>query len=212
MAEEKGERDMLQSLHRHWNMVAVVRGFTLLFLIAAFIAGCATPKGVTVAQRRDYVQQMRTKTLNDLYQAEPQTKEKIKKAAGYGVFNNIGTNIIFVSTGGGFGVVHNNSSGDDVYMRMGEAGVGLGLGLKDFRAVFIFNNKQTLHDFIITGWEFGGEADAAAKAGDQGAEVSSAASVDSIQEDVEIYQITENGIALSATISGTKYWWDKELN
>jgi len=29
---------------------------------------------------------------------------------------------------------------------------------------------------------------------------------------MEIYQFTESGIALQATIAGTKYWKDKELN
>ena len=30
--------------------------------------------------------------------------------------------------------------------------------------------------------------------------------------DVEIYQITKNGLALQATLQGTKYWRDKDLN
>jgi hypothetical protein len=29
---------------------------------------------------------------------------------------------------------------------------------------------------------------------------------------MEIYQFTENGVALQATIQGTKYWKDKDLN
>jgi hypothetical protein len=30
--------------------------------------------------------------------------------------------------------------------------------------------------------------------------------------DVEVYQITKNGIALQATLQGTKYWQDADLN
>jgi lipid-binding SYLF domain-containing protein len=37
------------------------------------------------------------------------------------------------------------------------------MGVKDFRVVFIFKNKRVLKDFIEKGWEFGGQADAAAK-------------------------------------------------
>ena len=51
---------------------------------------------------------------------------------------------------------------------MGELGVGLGLGAKDYRSVFIFHDKATLDKFINEGWEFGGDADAAAKASDKG--------------------------------------------
>jgi hypothetical protein len=29
---------------------------------------------------------------------------------------------------------------------------------------------------------------------------------------MEIYELTESGLALQATIQGTKYWKDKDLN
>jgi hypothetical protein len=29
---------------------------------------------------------------------------------------------------------------------------------------------------------------------------------------MEVYQLTKNGLALQATVQGTKYWTDKELN
>jgi len=178
-------------------------------LAASQLVGCASSKGATPAEKRAYTLKMRNKTLRTLYEQEPEAKRKINASVGYGVFSNIGTNVIFVSTGGGYGVVHNNKSGDDTYMKMGELGVGLGLGVKDFRAVLIFYDEDTLNDFVENGWEWGGEADAAAKTGDQGGEASGAGNIDS---DIEVYQITENGIALSATISGTKYWKDDKLN
>ena len=53
------------------------------------------------------------------------------------------------------------------------------------------------------------EGVAVAQGGDQGGGVSGAANV---SEGMDIYQFTENGISLSATISGTKYWKDKQLN
>jgi hypothetical protein len=80
--------------------------------------------------------------------------------------------------------------------------------LKDFRAVFVFNNRATLERFITSGWEFGGHADAAAKAGDKGAAIGGEILIDGIT----IYQLTESGLALQATIKGTKYWQDAEMN
>jgi lipid-binding SYLF domain-containing protein len=94
-------------------------------------------------------------------------------------------------------------------MKMGEFGVGLGLGLKDFRAVFIFRDRGVMNTWIYDGWEWGAEADAAAKSGDQGGAATAAGNVVS---GVEVYQFTKSGIALSATVSGTKYWRDDELN
>ena len=93
-------------------------------------------------------------------------------------------------------------------MKMGEAGVGFGLGVKDFRAVFVFHNRAVMEKFISSGWEFGGQADAAAKAGEKGAAIGGEAVFDGIT----IYQMTESGLALQATVKGTKYWKDEELN
>ena len=99
-------------------------------------------------------------------------------------------------------------SGTKTYMKMGEAGIGLGLGVKDFRAVFIFHSRADLDRFVNSGWEFGGHADAAAKASDKGAAVGGEVLLDGIT----VYQLTKSGLALQATVKGTKYWKDDELN
>ena len=93
-------------------------------------------------------------------------------------------------------------------MKMGEAGIGLGLGAKDFRAVFVFHSADTMKRFIEHGWTFGVQADAAAKASDKGAAVGGEITADNIT----IYQLTESGLALQATLKGTKYWKDDSLN
>jgi lipid-binding SYLF domain-containing protein len=124
------------------------------------------------------------------------------------VFSNANVNVIFASFGGGYGVVKNNKTGKHTYMKMGEVGLGLGLGVKDFRAVFVFHDKATMDKFIHSGWEFGGHADAAAKHQDKGAAVGGEVLVDNIT----IFQLTETGLALQATVKGTKYWKDRELN
>jgi len=54
----------------------------------------------------------------------------------------------------------------------------------------------------------GGQADAAAKAGDLGAAAGGSAVVDN----VTVYQLTQSGLALQATVMGTRYWQDAELN
>jgi lipid-binding SYLF domain-containing protein len=104
--------------------------------------------------------------------------------------------------------VRDNKTGRDNYMKMGEVGVGLGVGIKDFRAVFVFHSPEVMRKFIESGWEFGGHADAAAKAGSAGGAVSGEVLVDGIT----VYQLTENGLALQATIKSTKYFKDSDLN
>ena len=176
--------------------------------LAVLVSGCATTTGTTPQEKRQAVLSMRSEVLTELYKIHPKARAEIAAAPGYAVFSNANVYIFFVGVGGGYGVVHDNKTGKHTFMKMGEAGVGLGLGIKDFRAVFIFHDRAVMEKFIGSGWEFGGQADAAAKAHDKGAAVGGEAVFDGIT----IYQITESGLALQATVKGTKYWKDGDLN
>ncbi len=176
--------------------------------LACLLTGCATTTGTTIQDKRKAVLAMRDEVLTELYKVRPQAKAEIAKAPGYAVFNNADINVIFVSVGGGHGVVTDARASKPVFMKMGAAGIGLGLGVKDFRAVFVFHDRATLTKFIDSGWEFGGHADAAAKASDKGAAVGGEA----LFNGITIYQLTQSGLALQATVKGTKYWKDDELN
>jgi lipid-binding SYLF domain-containing protein len=161
--------------------------------------------------QRTEIREMRDKVLEELYQLHPEAKAKIKHAAGYAVFSNVGINLVLASFAGGHGVVMTSGPFRDkeTFMKMGSAGIGLGLGVKDFRAVFIFQDKAKLAAFIDKGWDFSGQADAAAKSDKKGGALGGA---ETAIPGVEIFQITKNGLALQATLQGTKYWKDKDLN
>ena len=185
-------------------MLARISLTALIFILT----GCASDRGQTVAEQRAEVQKMRTETIAEVANYQPEIRQYIARAPGYAVFSNANVNIIFASFSGGYGVARDNRTGRDIYMKMGEAGLGLGLGVKDFRAVMVFKNRDAFDDFIQHGWMVGAHADAAAKAGDQGG----AAAAEIALEDVDIYQLTEAGLALQATIKGAKFWKDGELN
>lgn len=151
---------------------------------------------------------MRQEVLAELYSIKPDTRGQIADASGYAVFSNANINLILASFGGCIGVVQSNANNADTYMRMGEVGIGIGAGVKDFRAVIVFHNAQVLERFMDVGISVGGQADAAAKAGDLGAPVGGEAIVDNIT----VYQLTQSGLALQATVKGTRYWQDADLN
>lgn len=163
----------------------------------------------SVAEKRAEIQKTRSETLARLYKAHPAAKALIEKAHGYAVFSNIGINLIFISAAGGSGVARENKSGKDIYMKMISGGIGLGLGVKDFRGVFVFDSEKVFASFIDSGWEAGAHADAVAKSGRKGGALEGAITV---APGVSLYQLTENGIALEATIQGTKYYKDDALN
>ena len=183
---------------------------TALILMVLFLSlsGCATTGNKSTAEKRQAVLNMKNEALSDLYKIRPDVKSQVSSAPGYAVFSDVNINVIFASFGGGYGVVKNNKTGNHTFMNMGEVGIGLGLGVKDFRGVFVFHSADTMNRFVEHGWAFGAQADAAAKASDKGAAVGGELTVDNIT----IYQLTEAGLALQATIKGTKYWKDSSLN
>ncbi|MBL79078.1 MAG: hypothetical protein CMH70_03460 [Nitrosomonadaceae bacterium] len=175
---------------------------SIIFSILSTTAIAGSPE----EDRKEYLA-MRDKALSDLYKAQPKAKNRIEEAPGYAVFSNANINLILASFGGGYGLVQPKNE-KPVYMRMGEVGFGFGLGVKDFRSIFIFHDQATMDKFINSGWEFGAQADAAAKTIDKGAAIG----VEIVIDGITIYQLTEAGLALQATVKGTKFWRNDKLN
>lgn len=191
-------------------MFCAPRFFPIFSWLVFSVVGTGTvfaAKG-TLEEQRQTVRGMRDDVLVELYKQDASARQKINKAEGYAVFSNVGVNVIFASVAGGKGVVVDRK-GKEVFMKMASGGFGLGLGIKDFRAVFVFRTKQRLQQFIEKGWDFGAQVDAAAQSGEKGG---AAAGAVSMLSDVDVYQITKNGLALQATLQGTKYWRDSDLN
>ena len=175
-------------------------------------AGLTGPKGDTQNEKRAAIRRERDEILAKLYKAHPEAKSKMDKAAGYATFNNKSLKLVLLSAGTGYGLVVDRQTGKETFMDMGTLGGGLGLGAKSMRAVFIFKDPGVLKKFVESGWQFGGEADASAKAAQKGGAAAKEGAVDTGGNLIEIYQMTETGFALQATIAGTKYWRDKDLN
>jgi len=184
------------------------RSLFLALCCLALMSGCATNKGTSVAEKRQAIQQMKSDTLKQLYASKPDVRSQIENAPGFAVFSNANVYVIFAGAGGGYGVVEDHLRGRTTYMKMGEVGVGIGLGAKDYRLVMVFHTEEALKYFVRHGWSFGGQADAAAKAGDKGGAVGR----EGIVNNITVYQMTESGLALQATIKGTKFWPYDELN
>ena len=160
-------------------------------------------------QKREKTRKMAATTLEELYKLQPTSQAAIEKSAGYAVFNNMGTNLLLVSTARGAGIAVNSKTKQETFMKMISAGGGLGIGVKDYRVIFVFENDKALAQFLNSGWSGSGQADAAAKAGEKGAAYSGAVEV---SPGVWVYQITKNGLALQLTLQGTKYYKDDDLN
>ena len=171
------------------------------------LVGCMAA-GQTKEDKRRHVENMRKEVLTELYKVHPEAAADVKAAPGYAVFSNWNAYLIFASVGHGYGVVVDNVSGAHTYMGMGALGGGIGAGIKDYRAVYVFRQRHIMEKFIEQGLNVGAASDAAAKSGERGEAVGAKVMLDGIQ----VYQLTEAGIALQATIEGTKFYKDQELN
>ena len=181
----------------------VIKMLFVLLLCSSFM------HAESASDKRKAINTESQETLTMLYKAYPHSKDDIKQAYGYATFSNVGVNVIFFSAEGGSGVTVNNKTNKKTYMKMASGGIGIGLGVKDFRAVFVFDTKEVLESFINNGWEANAQADAAAKSDEKGGSVEGAVTV---QKGMRLYKLTKNGLALQATIQGTKYWKDDDLN
>jgi len=160
--------------------------------------------------KRADIRKMSQETLDRLYKAEPSAKAAIDKAYGYAVFSNTGIKILVGGSGNGKGVAINSTTKQETFMKMLQIQAGLGMGVKKFRVVFVFDNAKAFNGFVNSGWQMGGQADAAAKTSpEKGGAMQGAASV---SDGVWMYQLTDKGIAVEITATGTKYSKDDDLN
>jgi lipid-binding SYLF domain-containing protein len=148
-------------------------------------------------------------TLKRLYKTDPEAKRAVEGAAGYAVFSNLGVKILVAGSGSGKGIAVDNKSKKETFMKMIELQAGLGMGVKKFRVVFVFDNEKAFDNFVNSGWQFGGQSTAAATTGTKGGAMAGAVSV---SDGVWMYQLTDKGLALEITAKSTKYYKDDDLN
>lgn len=161
-------------------------------------------------ERRQDIRDVTRNTLERLYQSQPAARGAVERSAGYAVFSNFGMKILLAGGGSGSGIAIDNKSKTETFMKMLEVQAGLGMGVKKFRVVWVFEKSSDFNAFVNSGWEVGAQATAAAQAGGKGAEAYTGAV--SIKPGVWIYQLTDEGLAAELTAKGTKYSKDDALN
>ena len=179
-------------------------GLALVFLTSSAVYAAESKE----AQRADVRNSTKT-VLKQLYKAQPSARKVVESAPGHAVFSNFGMKILFAGGGSGNGIAIDRETGREVFMKMVEVQAGFGIGVKKFGLVFVFENPQALRQFIDSGWEAGAQTSVAASDGKQGISMQGAISV---SPGVWLFQVTDKGLAVEATIKGTKYYKNPDLN
>ena len=205
--------------------------FLAIVAVLAWTAACTSPPGSTADDKRGFVRKMRDQTLTQLYESNPGLKAKVEGAAGYAVFTNLNIHLLAISGEDGYGIAVDRRKGDEKFMKMASIGGGPGVAVRDFRTVFVFRDEPALRRFLSEGWQFSLEGGASAQTSDRGGSARGLASVSAggqqhatVQteattaataaagEGIEVYQLTQAGLALHAAALGTRYFLDDELN
>lgn len=158
----------------------------------------------TPTQARKEIDDNAKKALSRLFSASQQAKEFYDKSAGYAVFDSREF-AFMIKTGFGTGVAINKKNNSKTYMKMASGGLNIGGGIKYLQVVFIFPTNSTLNEFVNDGWT--AEGDASAVGGEDSEQVGI-----TLANGTRIYQLSDTGLMLKMSISGTKYWKNDELN
>ena len=185
-------------------------GFIAAALICAFaLSAHAGDDKADKAKEQEEIRKVVQQTLQKLYKAQPAAQSAVAHGAGYAVFSNMGVKILMAGSGKGKGLAVDNKTKKEIFMKMVELQAGLGFGVKKFSVIFVFDNDKALNSFVNSGWEFGGQATAAATTGEKGGSMAGAASV---SDGVWMYQMTDKGLSAEITAKSTKYYKDDDLN
>lgn len=192
-------------------ITSIMIAFLAVSVSHSFAQDDDAKKAKKLEKKRKQFAQNRSEALKEVYKAYPGSKAQMSRSYGYAAFANTGMNLFVVASGNGGGMARNNNTGAEVYVKMYSYGAGVGIGFKKYFAVFLFENKSAYDNFLESGWSADGQADATADTGKEG-EGGSVAVGMNISNGVTLYQVADKGLAVQATVQGTKYVIDDELN
>ena len=189
------------------------RSFSALARLAllALLFGASTMAGAADSpdEARAKVRKVSNEVLERLYKAQPSSRKAIAESKGYATFSKWGLTLGPVGGGIGKGLAVAKPSGKETFMRYVEGSAGFGLGIKKYDLVFVFLTDEARSNFVDKGWEYSGQATAAAKSGSTGVALEGAVAV---SPGVWLFQNTSSGLVAEIGIKGTKYYKDTTLN
>jgi|KBSSwiStaDraftv2_1062776.scaffolds.fasta_scaffold00495_33 lipid-binding SYLF domain-containing protein len=191
------------------SIVLIAGGSTFVAPDAAAQNEQSKMSAADAAKKREAVLKMRDDALVDFYATKPEIKEELAKAIGYAVFDASQVNIVLFVGGLGGGVLVENGTGKQTFMKMTRAGTGPGVGYKKFRQLIVFKDRTLFDNFRTIGADIGASADATMKIGGTGVAVDPNVSFNPL---LSIYQITDSGALLQANWGGVAYLPDGDLN
>lgn len=183
--------------------------FGRFLVVSLLLLGTGVVQAVAPAEERAKIRQQSAEVLQRLYKASPNARQAVESAAGYATFRNFGLKVGVAGSGKGKGLAVLSRSGETTFMKFVELQAGIGMGVKKYDLVFVFETEKAASDFVSKGWQYGTQATAAVKHKSRGKAFEGAVS---ISPGIWLYQLTSSGLSAELTFKSTKYFPDKKLN
>jgi len=171
---------------------------------AETVGDAVSGEDMTPDQARAEINANAEAALSRLFKESKAAKEQFDASAGHAVFDTRKFSFL-ITTGTGSGVAFEKASGKRTYMNMATGGLNVGGGVKFYQVVFLFPDQTTLRDFVENGWS--ADTDIGAESGDEGAALGM-----QLKNGVIVHNLSDQGLVLAASLTGTKYWKDGDLN
>jgi hypothetical protein len=163
-------------------------------------------RGGTPEEIRARVDRMAYDTLDRLFSQDPEAHLLFDSGYGYAVFE-VRQVSMTVLAGYGYGVAVSNDGSRRIYMKMVSGGVEVSKGVGGFASqwVVLYEDQAAFDAFVTEG--FDASAETSGTLGSERAELGAR-----YRQGIAFYRVTEGGLRLAASLSGTKFWSDDALN
>ncbi len=160
-------------------------------------------RSMTAEDQRDLLADLEKETLAELVEQNPDAQADLDQAVGYAVFSNRAAKVPVFGAGEGIGVVFDGDTGERTYLKVGRLDVGGGLGVREYRLVVVFFEKEPLQKLASGKLELGAGVEAGAKDKDIG--TGAGGITGSRNEKRVIYQLSDEGVSATLTVRAIRY-------
>lgn len=117
-------------MNRFMKKMAPWLMMVLVLCLMTTTAFAANPE--KIQKERTKIEELSEKALQNLYEKVPSAERVIENCYAYATLSNTGMKLGIFGDAHGRGLAVNNETGERLYMRMKEMGIGLGLGVKEY--------------------------------------------------------------------------------
>lgn len=167
-------------------------------------AGASVLEDEDLARRLDELVAEADAALETLLQENETAADLMERAYGHAVINTTKGGLLLTGAGG-TGVARAHDTGETVYMRLAQAGIGLGAGFQNYTLVLLIGDEETFRRFTSGQWD--GSLSAQATAGTEGASTE-----EQFLEGVRAFRITDGGLMAQLDVTGLRVWPARRLN